>query len=75
MAESLQFATTDVFTTKRYEGNPLAIVRLPASLSLTQDQKQSIANEFNLSETVILHESDQKLQNVGMEDRYLHHDG
>lgn len=59
MAESLQFATTDVFTTSRYEGNPLAIVRLPASRSLTQEQKQSIANEFNLSETVILHESDQ----------------
>lgn len=59
MAHSLQFASTDVFTTKRYEGNPLAIVRLPASQSLTQEQKQSIANEFNLSETVILHESDQ----------------
>lgn len=59
MAQKLQFITTDVFTTSRYEGNPLAIVRLPASQQLTQQQKQKIANEFNLSETVILHESEE----------------
>lgn len=57
--QKLQFLTTDVFTTKRYEGNPLGIVRLPKSQRLTQDQKQRIANEFNLSETVVLHESEE----------------
>jgi PhzF family phenazine biosynthesis protein len=55
----LQFLTTDVFTSTRYEGNPLAIVRLPKSQKLTQEQKQRIAKEFNLSETVILHESEE----------------
>lgn len=60
----LQFLTTDVFTTKRYEGNPLAIVRLPKSQKLMQDQKQAIAKEFNLSETVILHESEESYRNL-----------
>jgi predicted PhzF superfamily epimerase YddE/YHI9 len=54
---SLSFVTLDVFTTMRYTGNPLAIVNVPASLStLSQSQKQRIAREFNLSETVFLHE-------------------
>ena len=52
----LEYAIVDVFTDKRYTGNPLAIVRVPASLKLTQDQKQSIAQEFNLSETTFWHE-------------------
>ncbi|KAH8804431.1 phenazine biosynthesis protein-like protein phzf family [Xylogone sp. PMI_703] len=53
----LSFTTLDVFTTTRYAGNPLAIVRVPAKdkPSLTQDQKQAIAKEFNLSEIVFLH--------------------
>ncbi|KAI1176808.1 hypothetical protein F4777DRAFT_243975 [Nemania sp. FL0916] len=56
------FATLDVFTTKRLEGNPLAIVRVPASLRdrLTQPLKQKIAQEFNLSETVFLHDDTSK---------------
>jgi PhzF family phenazine biosynthesis protein len=58
-SQKLQFLTTDVFTQKRYEGNPLAIVRCPASIKLTQAQKQHMAHEFNLSETVILHESEE----------------
>jgi PhzF family phenazine biosynthesis protein len=58
-SQKLQFMTTDVFTQKRYEGNPLAIVRVPASVTLTQAQKQHMAKEFNLSETVILHESEE----------------
>ncbi len=58
-SQKLQFLTTDVFTRTRYEGNPLAIVRLPASITLTQAQKQHMANEFNLAETVILHESEE----------------
>jgi PhzF family phenazine biosynthesis protein len=54
----LPFATLDVFTTKKFEGNPLAIVRVPAPLRdrLTQSMKQTIAKEFNLSETVFLHD-------------------
>lgn len=60
----LQFLTTDVFTTTRYEGNPLAIVRLPKSQKLSQDQKQRMAKEFNLSETVILHESEESYRKL-----------
>lgn len=51
----LSFATVDVFTTTRFRGNPLAIVQVPASVELSQQQKQTIAHEFNLSETVFLH--------------------
>ncbi|KAG6916923.1 hypothetical protein DXG01_004684 [Tephrocybe rancida] len=53
----LRFEQLDVFTTTRYLGNPLAIVHIPEGATLTQDQKQRIAAEFNLSETVFLHES------------------
>ncbi|KAL3419705.1 phenazine biosynthesis [Phlyctema vagabunda] len=53
----LSFTTIDVFTTTRYAGNPLAIIEVPAEYktSLTQEQKQKIAAEFNLSETTFLH--------------------
>ncbi|KAK5399176.1 hypothetical protein LTR06_011492 [Exophiala xenobiotica] len=54
---TLSFVTLDVFTTTRHTGNPLAIVNVPASLNtLSQSEKQRIAHEFNLSETVFLHE-------------------
>ncbi|KAI0189295.1 hypothetical protein EV127DRAFT_106741 [Xylaria flabelliformis] len=58
----LPFTTLDVFTTKQLEGNPLAVVRVPASLRdrLTQPMKQKIAQEFNLSETVFLHDDTSK---------------
>ena len=52
----LDFITVDVFTQTKYEGNPLAIVKVPSTTTLTQEQKQSIAREFNLSETTFLHE-------------------
>jgi len=54
----LPYTTVDVFTTTRYLGNPLAIVRVPATLReyLTEAQKQTIAREFNFSETVFLHD-------------------
>jgi predicted PhzF superfamily epimerase YddE/YHI9 len=54
----LEFTTVDVFTTTRYIGNPLGIVRVPASLrtQLSEEQKQRIAREFNLSEITFLHE-------------------
>ncbi|PQE19339.1 Phenazine biosynthesis protein [Rutstroemia sp. NJR-2017a BVV2] len=51
----IPFTTLDVFTSTRYRGNALAIVLPPTPSTLTQSQKQSIANEFDLSETVILH--------------------
>lgn len=48
----LPFHTLDVFTEKRFSGNPLAVV-LDADL-LTTEQMQAIAREFNLSETVFV---------------------
>lgn len=56
-SSQLDFVTVDVFTSKPYEGNPLAIVRIPSGITLTQEQKQNIAREFNLSETTFLHEN------------------
>ncbi|KAI0880134.1 Diaminopimelate epimerase-like protein [Annulohypoxylon maeteangense] len=53
---ALNFTTFDVFTTTPFQGNPLAIVQVPIGTYLSQDQKQLIAREFNLSETVFLHE-------------------
>lgn len=53
----LDFITLDVFTTTKFLGNPLAIVHIPAGLSLSQKQKHTITKEFNLSETVFLHKS------------------
>ncbi|KAF2730108.1 Diaminopimelate epimerase-like protein [Polyplosphaeria fusca] len=54
----LHFVTLDVFTNTRYEGNPLAVVELPPSVELSQEQKQDIAREFNLSETTFFHLQD-----------------
>lgn len=54
----LAFVTLDVFTSTSFMGNPLAVIRVPAALrgSLNENQKQKIATEFNLSETVFLHD-------------------
>lgn len=53
----LDFVTLDVFTDTKYLGNPLAVVLVPAEQrhQLTQQKKQAITCEFNLSETVFLH--------------------
>ncbi|KAJ5543161.1 hypothetical protein N7535_005590 [Penicillium sp. DV-2018c] len=53
----LNFVTLDVFTSTPYSGNPLAVVFLPEdpTTTLTKSQKQIIAREFNLSETVFVH--------------------
>ena len=48
----LEFHTCDVFTETRFGGNPLAIV-LGAD-GLTDAQMQTIAREFNLSETIFV---------------------
>lgn len=54
----LPYTTVDVFTDTPFEGNPLAIVTIPAAVTLTQAQKQAIAREFNYSETTFVHETD-----------------
>jgi trans-2,3-dihydro-3-hydroxyanthranilate isomerase len=48
----LSFNTLDVFTDRRFGGNPLAVVH--GADGLTDAQMQGIAREFNLSETVFL---------------------
>ncbi len=49
---SYAFHTLDVFTVDRFAGNPLAVV--VDAEGLTAEQMQSIAREFNLSETVFV---------------------
>lgn len=48
----LAYAVVDVFTTRPFAGNPLAVVF--GAQELATDQLQSIAREFNLSETVFV---------------------
>ena len=52
MPVAREFQTLDVFTTRRYGGNPLAVVRDGKGLST--EQMQTIAAEFNLSETTFI---------------------
>jgi trans-2,3-dihydro-3-hydroxyanthranilate isomerase len=47
-----EFETVDVFTDRRFGGNPLAVV--PEAEGLDAAQMQSIAAEFNLSETTFV---------------------
>jgi trans-2,3-dihydro-3-hydroxyanthranilate isomerase len=47
-----RFATLDVFTESRFAGNPLAVVLDPQGLDTAA--MQTIAREFNLSETVFV---------------------
>src|SRR5204863_3285718 len=47
-----RFVTLDVFTDKRFAGNPLAVVLEPDGLDTTA--MQAVAREFNLSETVFV---------------------
>jgi PhzF family phenazine biosynthesis protein len=56
-SSQLDFVTVDVFTTEKYAGNPLAIIRIPHGVTISQEQKQAIAREFNLSESTFLHEN------------------
>ncbi|KAF7377473.1 Phenazine biosynthesis PhzC/PhzF protein [Mycena sanguinolenta] len=58
MTRQLRFTKLDVFTSTPYVGNPLAIVHVPSTVKLAQAEKQLIAREFNLSETVFHHEQD-----------------
>ncbi len=52
MARSFAFATVDVFTDRRFGGNPLAV--FPAAEGLTDAEMQALAGEFNLSETTFV---------------------
>ncbi len=47
-----RFVTLDVFTDRRFAGNPLAVVLEPERLDTAA--MQGIAREFNLSETVFV---------------------
>lgn len=49
---SYEFITVDVFTSRRFAGNPLAV--LPDASGLTDVQMQAVAAEFNLSETTFI---------------------
>ena len=48
----LEFYTCDVFTRKRFGGNPLAVI--PDARGLSGRQMQQIAREFNYSETTFV---------------------
>jgi trans-2,3-dihydro-3-hydroxyanthranilate isomerase len=48
----VEFATVDVFTGRRFGGNPLAVIS--DARGLTTEQMQSIAAEFNLAETTFV---------------------
>jgi trans-2,3-dihydro-3-hydroxyanthranilate isomerase len=52
----LEFHTLDVFTTTPFSGNPLAVVLGADALSTAQ--MQTIAREFNLSETIFVQAPD-----------------
>lgn len=54
MTRSLSYHLLDVFTDRRFAGNPLALVE--GADALSDAEMQAIAREFNLSETVFLQE-------------------
>lgn len=64
MGKQLSFVTLDVFTQTRYAGNPLAVVRVPDGLDLPTEQMLLIAKEFNLSETLFLHDGKKGVDGV-----------
>ena len=47
-----EFVTTDVFTSRRFGGNPLAV--FPDARGLSTDQMQALAREWNYSETTFV---------------------
>ncbi len=48
----IEFTTVDVFTDRKFGGNPLAVI--PDATGLSTEQMQSIAAEFNLAETTFV---------------------
>ena len=57
-----QFYQLDVFTEKKFEGNPLAV--FPEADGITGEEMQKIAREMNLSETVFVLPSDKALRKL-----------
>ena len=55
MAKEIDLYQIDAFTTKAFEGNPAGVI---LSDSLSDDEKQLIAREMNLSETAFISKSD-----------------
>src|SRR6185295_5148807 len=49
---TFSFVTVDVFTDRRFGGNPLAV--FPDARGLSDSDMQSLAAEFNLSETTFV---------------------
>src|ERR671910_2181082 len=49
---TFSFVTVDVFTDRRFGGNPLAV--FPDAQGLSDGEMQSLASEFNLSETTFV---------------------
>lgn len=52
----IEFVTVDVFTDQRFGGNPLAVI--PDARGIPEDRLQSIAREFNYSETTFVYPPD-----------------
>src|SRR6266852_1437983 len=52
MMRTYSFVTVDVFTDRRFGGNPLAV--FPDARGLSDADMQSLAAEFNLSETTFV---------------------
>ena len=59
-----RFVTLDVFTDRRFAGNPLAVVLEPAGLDTAA--MQAVAREFNLSETVFVQPPDEAGHRAGV---------
>ena len=57
-----EFYQLDVFTDKKFSGNPLAV--FPAASGLNDSEMQQIANEMNLSETVFVLSSETALRRL-----------
>lgn len=55
MAKEIDLYQIDAFTTKAFEGNPAGVTLID---SLSNDEKQLIAREMNLSETAFISKSD-----------------
>ena len=52
MARTFQFLTVDVFTGRRFSGNPLAV--FPDARGMTARQMQQLAREFNYAESTFV---------------------
>ncbi len=57
-----EFYQLDVFTEKKFKGNPLAV--FTNAVGISDEEMQKIANEMNLSETVFVLPSDKALRRL-----------